>query len=178
MAENEILPAAAVPLAPVTAAHEVFARLVAKYREKSAEYLEDWQDWDSHDGHERCGQGIAYSDVADELEALLTATTPNEKGDSPTSGGRTEPAMSDDPIDMNGPDPADGDRSYEWCLDQARTGAPVDWPARFRAAADAAEKTDLNLAYVLAQTALAIEANEADPDTVEAIGRALLGGGQ
>jgi hypothetical protein len=45
--------------------------LVAKYREKSAEYLEDWQDWDSHDGHERCGQGIAYSDVADELEALL-----------------------------------------------------------------------------------------------------------
>lgn len=50
--------------------------LIAKYREKSAEYLEDWQDWDSHDGHERCGQGIAYSDVADELEALLPDPTP------------------------------------------------------------------------------------------------------
>lgn len=49
------------------------ASLVAKYRAKSAEFLEDWQDWDAHDGHERCGQGIAYSDVADELETLVAA---------------------------------------------------------------------------------------------------------
>ena len=55
--------------------------LAAKCRAKSAEYLADWQEWDSHDGHERCGQGIAYSDVADELDALARSHE-GESGDS------------------------------------------------------------------------------------------------
>ncbi|HTF49500.1 MAG TPA: hypothetical protein VK735_18815 [Pseudonocardia sp.] len=76
--------------------------------------------------------------------------------------------MSDDPIDTYGLDPADGDRSYEWSLNQP---APIDWPARFRKAADVAEREG---AYGIADH-LRRGADELPPAVVEAIGRELSG---
>jgi len=90
--------------------------------------------------------------------------------------------MSDDPIDTYGLDPADGDRSYEWSLNQS---APIDWPDRFRKAADAAEEIapmeaygNLGVAVLLRDLAQRVTDN-VRPDVVEAIGRALTeDGGQ
>jgi hypothetical protein len=78
--------------------------------------------------------------------------------------------MSDDPIDTYGIDPADGDRSYERWLNQA---ALIDWPARFRAAAEVAAREGWsNTALTLRGLA---QNDQVHPDVVEAIGRALLG---
>lgn len=56
---------------------------------------------------------------------------------------------------------------------RATQAASVDWPARFRAAADAAGGG--RVAYDLRGLASWIETGAANPDVVEAIGRALLG---
>lgn len=53
------------PAVPDTAA------LAQRWATRSAELLADWQDYDSHDGHARRGEGIAYSDAAAELRAAL-----------------------------------------------------------------------------------------------------------
>jgi hypothetical protein len=63
----------------------------------------------------------------------------------------------------------------EWLTETARQlramEAPIDWPARFRAAAEVA---DSNGWYLTADTLRNIS-KSTRPDVVEAIGRALLG---
>lgn len=52
------------------------ADLAARWKRQSVEYLSDWQDYDSHDGQERRGQGIALGDAASELRAALARDVP------------------------------------------------------------------------------------------------------
>jgi hypothetical protein len=68
-------------------------------------------------------------------------------------------------------------------LDQAKRIAeaelakvPVDWPARFRAAAEVAERmSPFGISDTLDGLADALDSGAFSPDVVEAIGRALLG---
>lgn len=62
----------------------------------------------------------------------------------------------------------------------AEITGPVDWPARFRAAADVAEKADHEGASWLLGEFADMATEDLPPHVVEAIGRALLGeaGGQ
>lgn len=58
-----------------------------------------------------------------------------------------------------------------WIAARRAEPAPVDWPARFRAAADAAEKAG----YLPAAAQLREVSNSVALDVVGGIGRALLG---
>jgi hypothetical protein len=68
-----------------------------------------------------------------------------------------------------------GPRLCDQCrADESRKTAPVDWPARFRAAAEAVE----GFGAVPVRVALRVLAKDLEhtpPHVVEAIGRALLG---
>ena len=68
----------------------------------------------------------------------------------------------------------------EWCYPsdpcvRCKPFVPVDWPARFRAAANAAKGEDGNWAYCALRD-LEEAAPSMSPHAVEAIGRALMGG--
>lgn len=103
------------------------ADLAARWKRQSAEYLTDWQDYDSHDGQERRGQGIALGDAASELRAALAAA-PAGPDDAHTETvteyrvvGRSGPGMSVEVVE--GYSEAD----IEMARDQARYCVEDGW---------------------------------------------------